>query len=95
MKKLERIEVLRQVRFANKNYDPLNDVVYSEDMRNINDLEVIRYGCKSWVEGKRIRNDVYFISLEDLRIGNYENLIVIENDDLMHLTDCGYGYLKG
>lgn len=95
LKKLERREVLMRVRFANKNYDPYRNIVYKGKIRNISDLDIIRYDRKSWVEHMQVGNDIYFISLEDLKKKIYECLIVIDIDDLMHLTDCGYGFLKG
>lgn len=97
IKLLDRAEVLKRVRITNKYYSPFQSLIYkSTAPKYFGDLEIIRYNRQDWIEVQRIGNDVYFKTLEDFMNSIQLCLmIIIDVEDLQHLTDCGYGFLKG
>lgn len=89
---IERNEVLLRVRFKYEFYNAQKGVYRSEYPTNCNDKQLIRYDKKDWIEVTRLNDNVYFHEIVNNCI--LYNLVRINVYDLMHLTDCGYGFLK-
>lgn len=97
MKKLNRQEVLKLVRFTNKFYRPSTHQTYSFDDEEYypSDLELLRYKGNDYVLVKELGNLHYYCRVQNWRKGNFYPDWCTDYRNLCDLTNCGNGFLKG
>lgn len=97
MKTLTRNEVLKSVRYTNTFYRPSEGMVYDfeEYYKEFlpSDYEVVQYKGIKYVLSQTDDN-VDFIPLHNFERGFYQVAMSANLNDMIELTDCGYGFLK-
>lgn len=97
IKLLDRAEVLKRVRITNKYYSPSQNLIYKSDKpEHFEDFEIIRYNRQDWAKVLKNRDTYYFVTVKEYKNVKHSGfLLEIAIKVLQHLSDCGYGFLKG